>query len=158
MLIPGEYHGKRQVIHATSKGIGKCDSYLDCAVGIVALSHIHQAWEGSYGTKVEIVESIFAAGECQHDAVRRCLLYKFGVIVAACASTITSGNEEEMADCARFYGIDDFASRGKYSIACKASHHARTTIDSGKVLILREATKLKCLFDDWSEVFVTICG
>ena len=38
LLIPGEYHGERQVIHATSKGIGKCDSYLDGTVGIVTLA------------------------------------------------------------------------------------------------------------------------
>ena len=40
--VPGEHHGKRQIIDAAAKGIRQCQCDLNGAVSIIALSNVHQ--------------------------------------------------------------------------------------------------------------------
>ena len=79
--------------------IRKCHSNLDCTISIITLAHIHQSWQTTDFSQIEIIETEFSTCQGEDDTVGRCLLYKFCVIVSAWFSTITAGNQEEMADC-----------------------------------------------------------
>ena len=46
LLIPGKHHGQRQVVHAAAECVGKGNGNLNGAVGVVALSHVHQTRAG----------------------------------------------------------------------------------------------------------------
>lgn len=41
LLVPGQHQGQRQVIDAASEGLRQSNRHLDGAVGIVALTHVH---------------------------------------------------------------------------------------------------------------------
>ena len=81
---------------------------LDGAVSVVALSHIHYSRKTANRTQIQIIEPVFAAGrESEQCCLLRCLLYKFGIIIASRLGTVTSADQEEMFDGSRFNGIDD---------------------------------------------------
>ena len=98
LLIPGEHHGKRQIVDTAVKCFCQCHRNLDGAVSIVALSHIHYSRKTANRTQIQIIEPVFAAGKGQNNAVCRCLLYKFGIIIASRLGTVTSADQKEMFD------------------------------------------------------------
>ena len=61
-------------------------------------THIHQSWQTTDLSQIEIIETEFSTCQGENDTVRRCLLYKFRIIVSTWLGTITAGNQEEMAD------------------------------------------------------------
>ena len=83
LLVPRKNHRKRQVVDTATKGFGKSHRYLNSAVRIVALSHIHDTRQPTYGAKVKVVEAVFSASKRQHHAVGGRLLYKFGIVVTS---------------------------------------------------------------------------
>ena len=107
LLIPGQNEGERKFIYRTSKSLRKCHGNLNCAVGIITLAHIHQPGQTADFTQIKIVETEFSTGQGEDDAVRRGLFYEFCVIVSARFRTVTTGNQEEMADGPGFYGFYD---------------------------------------------------
>ena len=62
LLVPGEYHGKRQFIYAAVKCLGQSHSYLYCTVGVVTLSHIHDSWKSTDFADIKVIKSVFSAG------------------------------------------------------------------------------------------------
>ena len=72
------------------KSIRKCNSNLDGAVSVVALSNIHQTGQTIDAAEVKVVEAVFAAGKGQHYGIGRRLLDKFCVVVAAGTCTVAT--------------------------------------------------------------------
>ena len=62
LFVPGEDHAQWEFVYAAVEGFGKCNSYFDGAVGIVALAHVHDSRESADGSEVEVVKSVFSAG------------------------------------------------------------------------------------------------
>ena len=58
LFIPGENHGKREIVYTAAKGLceGSCDT--DRAVRIVALAHIHDAGQSPNRTEIQIQTGI----------------------------------------------------------------------------------------------------
>ena len=52
--------GERELIDAAAKGLSESDCYTDCAVGIVALTHIHDAGESADRADVQIIEAVLS--------------------------------------------------------------------------------------------------
>ena len=80
-FVPGENEGKRKLIYRTSKCIRKCYGNLNRTISIITLAHIHQSWQTTNFSQIEIIETEFATCQGEDDTVRRCLFHKFGVIV-----------------------------------------------------------------------------
>ena len=74
---------------------------LDRAVSIVALSHIHKSWKPTDGSKVQIVKSVFSTCKCKNYGIRRCLLYKFGIVIASSSCAVAASYQEKVADMHR---------------------------------------------------------
>ena len=90
---------RKAEVHLQSiKCICKCDSNLNRTISIVTLPHIHQSWQTTDFSQIEIVETEFSTCKSRDNTVRRCLFYKFCVIVSSRFSTITAGNQKEMTD------------------------------------------------------------
>ena len=83
---------------------------FDRTVGIVALSHVEYSWNPVNFAEVEIVETVFAAGEGEDNGVHRSLFYEFCVIVASRMCAVTASNEENVLDMSCLDGIYDLAS------------------------------------------------
>ncbi len=78
LLIPGQNHGKREIIDTAVKCLCESDCYTDCAVGIVALTHIHDARQSTDRADVQIIEAVLSACQRQNNRVCGSLLYEFG--------------------------------------------------------------------------------
>src|SRR5699024_9992806 len=83
LFIPGQYHGKRQVVDSAAESVGKSHGHLDGAVGVVALSHVHDTGKSADGSRIQIVEAVFSAGQGEDDAVVRRLFYEFCIVVSS---------------------------------------------------------------------------
>ena len=67
---------------------------MNRTISIITLAHIHQSWQTTNFSQIEIIETEFTTCQGEDDTVRRCLFHKFGVIVSSRFSTITAGNQE----------------------------------------------------------------
>ena len=92
------------------KCISQSQSNLDGTVGIVALSHVEYSWNPVNFAEVEIVETVFAAGEGEDKGVHRSLFYEFGVIVASRMRAVAAANEENVFDMTSLDCIYDLSS------------------------------------------------
>lgn len=92
------------------KCISQSQSNLDGTVGVIALSHVEYSWNPVDFAEVEIVETVFAAGEGEDKGVHRSLLYEFGVIVASRMCAVTASNEENVLDMSCIDGVYDLTS------------------------------------------------
>ena len=80
------------IVDAAVKCFRKSDGHFDRTVCVVALSHVHQTGKSADRSEVQIIKAVFPAGEGQHDAVRRGLLDKIGVIAASGLCAVASAH------------------------------------------------------------------
>ena len=96
LFIPGKDEAQRQIIDVASEGFGQSDGDDNGAAGVVALPHIHEAGNSRHRTEIEIVETIFSAGQCQNKRIGRCRLDKIRKVTAAFANAVTAADEEDV--------------------------------------------------------------
>ena len=69
LLVPGEHHGKRQIVHTATESIRQRERDLDRTVGIVALADVQQARDAVDAAQIQVVETVLAAGQSEDDGV-----------------------------------------------------------------------------------------
>ena len=154
LFVPREDEGQGQIVDAAVEGFCQSDSYLDSAVCVVALAHIHDARQAADSAEVEVVEAVFAASQGEDDRISRGLFNEFRVVVTARTSAVATADEEEVFDSAGFDSVDDFVSNGEDRAMTKASRNGAAAVDAGEMLVFCIAAEFQGFFDDRREVFV----
>ena len=89
------------------KASARAQRDLNGAVGVVALSDVHQARQAADRAEVKVVEAVFAAGQRQHYGIGGRLLDKFRVVIAAGTCAVAAADQEEMPDRAGLHSLND---------------------------------------------------
>lgn len=152
LLVPGEHHGQRQVVHAALERLSQSQRNLDGAVGVIALSHVKQARNAADIAKVKVVETVLAARQGQDDGAGRRQLGEVGVVAALLAHAVAARKQDEALDVSGLDRVDDGRSNAHDGIVAKAGGDAGAAVDAGKGSILIPAAQLKRLVDQGGEV------
>ena len=154
LLVPGQHQGQGQVIDPAVEGFGQGHSHLDGAVGIVALAHVHNAGQTADGAQVQVVEAELTAGQGEHGGIGRGLLDKLGVIAAAWTGAVTAAHQENVAQSACFYGVNDSVSHGQNGVMAETGGDFLAAVQAGEFPVLGETTQFQGLLDHRGEVLV----
>ena len=154
LFIPGQHQRERKIIDPAAKRICESDGDFDRAVRVIALSHIHDTGQSPYSAEVEIVETILSAGEGEHSRIGGSLFYKLCIIAASPAGTVASSDQEDVAQGAALYRVDDLIRYGQNSIVAESCRDFRPSVDPREFLIFRISAQFQSLFDDRREIFL----
>ena len=120
LLVPGKDHRQRQIVDSAFEGAGKGHGDLDGTVGVIALADIEETRNAADIAEVELVETIFAAGEGEDDAILRHLFGELGVVVAAALGAVATADEEEVLDLSGLHRIDNLTGDAEDSVVAEA--------------------------------------
>ncbi len=154
MLIPREHQSQRQIIDRTAKSLGQGQCHPDGAVSIVALPHIHQPRQSIDGAQVQIIEPVFATGQCEDQGVWRRLLDELGIVVPARPGAITAAHQKDVADSTAADGLYHLICHREHCIVAKTGGQLAAAVDAGKKSVLLEASQSQGFFNDRAKILV----